>query len=54
MAGSRATGGKAQEYVITGPGWSGTLPEGVTQVQSGPPRWCGSLGRVYCEGTPED
>jgi hypothetical protein len=30
VAGSRATGGKAQEYVITGPGWSGALPEGVT------------------------
>ena len=34
VAGSRATGGKAQDYVITGPGWSGALPEGVTQVKS--------------------
>ena len=50
---ARATGGKAQEYVITGPGWSGTLPEGVTQVQS-PTALVWILGRVYCEGTPED
>ncbi len=34
VAGSRATGGKPQKFVITGPGWSGTLPEGVTQVKS--------------------
>jgi len=29
VAGSRTTGGKAQTYAITGPGWSGTLPQGV-------------------------
>ena len=34
VAGSRTTGGKAQTYAITGPGWSGTLPPGVTQVKS--------------------
>ena len=53
VAGSRATGGKAQEYVITGPGWSGALPDGVTQVES-PTALVWILGRVYCEGTPED
>jgi hypothetical protein len=53
VAGSRATGGKAQEYAITGPGWSGTLPDGVTQVQS-PTALVWILGRVYCEGTPGD
>ena len=52
MAGSRATGGGAQEYAITGPGWSGTLPEGVTQVES-PTALVWILGRVYCSG-PED
>ena len=26
VAGSRATGGDAQKYVVTGPGWSGTCP----------------------------
>ena len=53
VAGSRATGAKAQEYAITGPGWSGTLPEGVTQVES-PTALVWILGRVYCSGTPED
>ena len=52
VAGSRATGGGAQEYAITGPGWSGTLPEGVTQVES-PTALVWILGRVYCSG-PED
>ena len=53
VAGSRATGGKAQEYAITGPGWSGSLPEGVTQAES-PTALVWILGRVYCSGTPED
>ena len=53
VAGSRATGGGAQEYVITGPGWSGTLPDGPTHVES-PTALVWILGRVYCEGTPED
>jgi len=53
VAGSRATGSKAQEYVITGPGWSGTVPAGVTPVTS-PTALVWILGRVYCSGTPED
>src|SRR5215831_12427696 len=32
VAGTYTTGGKPQTYAITGPGWSGTLPPGVTQV----------------------
>jgi hypothetical protein len=32
--GKRTTGGKAQKYAITGPGWSGTLPTGVTEYKS--------------------
>jgi len=52
VAGSRATGGDAQEYVVTGPGWSDALPEGVTQVES-PTALVWILGRVYCSG-PED
>lgn len=39
VAGSHTTGGKAQTYAITGPGWSGALPQGVTEVKSHPPRW---------------
>jgi hypothetical protein len=53
VAGSRATGGKAQKYVVTGPGWSGELPEGATQVKS-PTALVWILGRIYCTGTSED
>jgi hypothetical protein len=53
VAGQRATGGKAQKYAITGPGWTGTLPEGVKQVKS-PTALVWVLGRIYCTGTPED
>ena len=53
VAGARATGYGAQTYVITGPGWSGTLPEGLTHVVS-PTSLVWILGRVYCTGTPED
>jgi len=53
VAGSRTTGGKAQTYAITGPGWSGTLPQGVTQAKS-PTGMVWILGRIYCTGTPED
>jgi hypothetical protein len=53
VAGSGTTGGKAQTYAITGPGWSGTLPRGVTQVKS-PTGMVWILGRIYSTGTPED
>ncbi|HUN99381.1 MAG TPA: DUF1254 domain-containing protein, partial [Bradyrhizobium sp.] len=29
VPGTRTTGGKAAKYAITGPGWTGTLPDGV-------------------------
>jgi hypothetical protein len=47
------TGSKAHTYAITGPGWSGTLPQGVTQVKS-PTGMVWVLGRIYCTGTTED
>jgi len=51
--GKRTTGTKAQKYAITGPGWSGTLPAGVTEYKSATGLvWV--LGRIYCTGTPED
>ena len=53
VSGSRATGGKAQKYVITGPGWSGKLPEGLAEVKS-PTGLVWICGRIYCTGTPED
>jgi len=53
VAGSRTTGGKAQTYAITGPGWSGTLPQGVKEAKS-PTGMVWILGRIYSNGTPED
>src|SRR5262249_16995580 len=53
VASSRTTGGHSQIYVITGPGWSGGLPQGVTQVKS-PTGMVWILGRIYSSGTPED
>jgi len=53
VPGKRTTGGKAQKYAITGPGWSGTLPDGVTEYKS-PTGIIWILGRIYCTGTPDD
>lgn len=53
VPGKRTTGGGAQSYAITGPGWQGKVPEGVTEYNSATNLiWI--LGRIYCEGTPED
>src|SRR5512136_3193753 len=53
VPGKRTTGTKAQTYAITGPGWTGTLPEGVTEYKS-PTGIVWVLGRIYCTGTPDD
>jgi hypothetical protein len=53
VPGTRTTGTGAQTYAITGPGWSGTLPAGVTQYKS-PTSLVWIIGRIYCTGTPED
>jgi hypothetical protein len=51
--GKRTTGTGAQKFAITGPGWTGTLPPGVTEYKAGTGIvWL--LGRIYCTGTPED
>src|SRR5664280_3231694 len=53
VASPAITGYKAQTYAITGPGWTGKLPAGVTQVKSATGMvWV--LGRIYCTGMPED
>ena len=51
--GKRTTGTGPQKYAITGPGWSGDLPKGVTEYKS-PTGMVWVLGRIYCTGTPED
>ncbi|MFO1105890.1 MAG: DUF1254 domain-containing protein [Amaricoccus sp.] len=53
VPGKRTTGTKAQTYAITGPGWTGKLPAGVTEYKS-PTGIVWLLGRIYCTGTPED
>ena len=53
VASPPTTGSKAQNYAITGPGWSGTLPNDVTQVSS-PTGLVWVLGRIYCTGTAAD
>ena len=53
VPGKRTTGTKAQKYAITGPGWSGTLPPGVTEYKS-PTGMVWVLGRIYSTGTPAD
>ena len=53
VPGTRTTGTGAQTYAITGPGWAGNLPDGVTEYKS-PTAMVWLLGRIYCDGTPED
>ncbi|MBN9522117.1 DUF1254 domain-containing protein [bacterium] len=53
VPGTRTTGNKAQSYAITGPGWKGALPDGVTELRS-PTDLVWIPGRTYCTGTPED
>ena len=53
VPGKRTTGTAAQAYAITGPGWSGTLPAGVSEYKSRT-NIVWFLGRIYCTGTPED
>jgi hypothetical protein len=53
VPGKRTTGTGPQKYAITGPGWHGNLPSGVTQYKS-PTALVWILGRIYCTGTPED
>ncbi len=53
VPGSRTTGGGAKTFLITGPGWTGTVPEGMVELKS-PTAMVWLLGRIYCTGTPED
>ncbi|MCF1707600.1 DUF1254 domain-containing protein [Tabrizicola sp. J26] len=53
VPGSRTTGGAAKTFLITGPGWSGSVPDGMVELKS-PTAMVWLLGRIYCTGTPED
>ena len=50
---TRTAGGNAENYLITGPGWSGDVPEGMKHI-SMPTRYMVILGRTYANGTVED
>jgi len=47
--GSRTTGTGAGNFAITGPNWSGKLPEGITELRSST-RWVWIVGRIACAG----
>jgi hypothetical protein len=51
--GTRTTGGKAEDYLITGPGWRGTVAAGMKHIQV-PTRYMVILGRTYADGTDQD
>jgi hypothetical protein len=51
--GTRTTGGKAANHLITGPGWTGSVPEGMQQIKSAT-RYLVILGRTYADGTDKD
>ncbi len=46
--GKRTTGTQAGDYLITGPGWQGTIPAGVTQISS-PVKAILVIGRTLVE-----
>jgi hypothetical protein len=51
--GARTTGGRAANFLITGPGWSGQVPAGMKEIKS-PTRYMLILGRTYANGTDAD
>lgn len=53
VPGSRTTGTGAQTFLVTGPGWTGKVPDGMAQIRS-PTGMVWMLGRIYCSGTAED
>ncbi len=46
--GKRTTGTEAGNYLISGPSWKGTVPSGMTQIDS-PHKSVLALGRVFFE-----
>jgi hypothetical protein len=50
--GKRTTGTRAGDFLITGPGWEGTVPQGMKQVAS-PNKSVLVLGRVFVENNSD-
>jgi hypothetical protein len=51
--GTRTTGGKAAKYLITGPGWKGIVPAGMSHIPVST-RCMVILGRTYANGSEAD
>lgn len=51
--GSRTGDGKAANYLLTGPGWSGTVPPGMQHIPVAT-RYMVILGRTYADGSDAD
>lgn len=50
---TRTAGGKAANYLFTGPGWKGEVPQGVKHFPVAT-RYMVILGRTYADGTEQD
>jgi hypothetical protein len=51
--GTRTQGGAAASYLLTGPGWSGAIPDGLKQIKCAT-RYIVVLGRTYSTGIEKD
>ncbi|MBN9378626.1 MAG: hypothetical protein BGO14_07120 [Chlamydiales bacterium 38-26] len=51
--GKRTTGGSAANYLLTGPGWKGTVPNGMKHIPV-ETSYMVILGRIYADGSEED
>ncbi|MFD9500630.1 DUF1254 domain-containing protein [Streptomyces sp. NPDC060035] len=51
--GHRATGTREGDWLVVPPGWSGTVPDGVTGVIDAPTSVVSLVGRIACDG-PDD
>jgi hypothetical protein len=50
--GWRTTGTQAQNYLVTPPGWNGTVPSGMTRI-SAPTPYVWIIGRTKTDGPPD-
>src|SRR4051812_31220458 len=51
--GTRTAGGKAATYLLTGPGWNGSVPDGMQHIKAAT-RYIVILGRTYADGSEND
>lgn len=51
--GTRTTGGKAANFLLTGPDFQGSVPAGMTRIKSATRKML-ILGRIYADGSEQD